>query len=66
MNIYFPLKNLGHKLPGGVYYYSFSCTPKNTGIMGGLLCSGHLMKIKVKKINGYVNFFANEYLKEII
>lgn len=66
LNYYIPLKTLGHKLPNGVYYYSFSADPKCNQILGGLMGNGYVIRIKVKKMDGIIKFYANEYHREII
>ncbi|XWV26012.1 putative BTB/POZ domain-containing protein [Tupanvirus soda lake] len=66
LNYYIPIKKLGHKLPNGVYYYSFSSEPKSSQLLGGLLGTGYLVRIKVKKMNGFIKFYVNEYHKEFI
>jgi hypothetical protein len=66
LNTYIPLNKLGHKLPTGIYYYSFSLDPMKHSISGGLLGSNYFLRIKVKKMSGHIRFYANEYyLKSI-
>lgn len=62
LNYYLPLKLLGHVLPAGVYYYSFSADPKKSQFLGGLLGYGYALRIKVKKMDGYIKFYTNEYV----
>lgn len=65
MNYYTPLKKLGHKLPPGIYYHSFTIDPYKNQILGGLLGMNYFIKIKVKKMNGFIKFYANEYNMEL-
>ena len=65
LNHYIPLKKLGHRLPYGVYYYSFSSDPKKPHILGGLVGNGHVLQMKVKKTDGFVRLYVNEYHREI-
>ena len=66
LNQYIPLKKLGHRLPTGIYYYSFSSDPKENKMLGGLYGPGYVLRIKIKKMLGVVKFFVTEYLQEII
>jgi hypothetical protein len=66
LNYYIPIKRLGHKLPNGIYYYSFSSDPKCSKILGGLVGTDYMIRVKIKKMNGVVNFYVNEYCKIII
>ena len=66
LNSYIPIKKLGHKLPNGIYYYSFSSDPKENQLLGGLDGTNYVIRIKVKKMSGVVKFYSNEYIKEII
>ena len=66
LNYYIPLKRLGHKLPLGIYYNSFSANPKCNQILGGLLGLGYIIRFKVKKMEGAIKFYVNEYSKEIL
>lgn len=66
LNLYIPLKKLGHKLPKGIYYYSFSSDPTKNQILGGLYGLNFVLRIKVKKMEGTIHFYANEYHREII
>lgn len=66
LNQYIPLTKLGHVLPDGVYYHSFSADPKQCKMMGGLLGVSFYINIKIKKINGFVKFYFNEYSTEVI
>lgn len=61
MNSYIPLKKLGHTLPLGVYYHSF--VPSNSQSLGGLWGKNYVLKIKTKKMNGIIKFYATEYLE---
>lgn len=65
MNSVMPIKKLGHSLPCGVYYHSFSSNPLSSAVLGGLYGQGYLLRIKVRKMDGFVNFYATEYHKEI-
>jgi hypothetical protein len=65
LNNYVPIKQLGHRLPTGIYYYSFTADPKSNQIFGGLMGIGNVVRIKVKKMNGIIKFYANEYYREI-
>jgi hypothetical protein len=66
LNAYIPLKLLGHRLPKGIYYYSFSADPKCDQMLGGLVGNDYLIRIKVKKmLRCFVKFFINEYRLEI-
>lgn len=65
LNYYIPIKRLGHTLPTGIYYHSFSSDPKSSQILGGLTGKNHLIRLKLKKFDGFVNFYIGEYLKEI-
>lgn len=65
LNKYEPLKRLGHLLPNGIYYHSFSANPKCSQIIGGLIGKNFFIQIKVKKMDGIINFYINEYHKEI-
>lgn len=66
LNQYIPLKKLGHILPSGVYYYSFSSDPLKNQILGGLMGINFFIRIKVKKTNVIIKFFINEYCLELI
>ena len=63
MNSYIPLKKLGHALPVGVYYHSF--VPSENQSLGGLWGKNYVLKIKTKKIDGIIKFYATEYLEYI-
>lgn len=65
LNSYIPIKRLGHDLPKGIYYYSFSIDPKSNKILGGLMGHDYLIRIKINKMDGFVKFFINEYHIEI-
>lgn len=64
LNYYIPIKRLGHTLPMGVYYHSFSPEPKSSQMMGGLDGTNYLIRIKLKKNDGFVKFYVSEYQKE--
>lgn len=66
LNQYIPLKKLGHCLPKGIYYYSFSSDPNQSMMLGGLVGSGYILRIKIKKTRGLIKFYINEYVREII
>lgn len=66
LNSYIPLKKLGHRLPTGIYYYTFSSDPKKSQFLGGYLGEGSFIRLKVQKMNGVVKFYINEYVKKII
>ena len=66
LNQYIPLKKLGHTLPSGVYYYSFSSDPLKNQILGGLAGINFFIRVKVKKTNAIIKFFINEYYLELI
>lgn len=66
LNYYVPLKRLGHKLPTGIYYYSFSPNPKCCQMLGGLQGTGYFVRLKIKKMDGVVRFYANEYNNEFL
>ncbi|MEM0354015.1 MAG: hypothetical protein QXW79_00400 [Thermoplasmata archaeon] len=61
LNRYIPLKKLGHRLPHGIYYYSMCIDPKSNQFSGGLSGNGFLLRLKVKKMEGVVKFYVNEY-----
>ena len=65
LNSYIPIKQLKHKLPSGIYYYSFSSDSTQNKILGGLPGNNFLLNIKVKKMNGMIKFYAREYVKQI-
>jgi hypothetical protein len=65
LNYYIPIKRLGHTLPTGIYYHSFSSDPRSSQILGGLMGTGYLLRLKIKKMDGFVKFYVGEYLKEI-
>ena len=66
LNLYLPIKKLGHKLPTGLYYYSFSSNPLSSQMLGGLNGKDYRLMIRIKKINGMIRFYANEYYMRII
>jgi hypothetical protein len=66
MNSVVPLNKLGHVLPPGVYYHTFSADPLRDEILGGLVSKGYIVNLKIKKIDGYVRFHAREYLREVL
>ena len=66
LNYYIPIKKLGHKLPVGIYYYSFSADPSCSSIRGGLYGNNYMLHIKVKKMDGVIKLFVNEYRQELI
>lgn len=61
LNGYIPLKKLGHKLPNGIYYHSFSSTPHKSKINGALLGTDHILRIKVKKFSEVIRLYINEH-----
>jgi hypothetical protein len=65
LNSYLPLKKLGHKLPLGVYYYSFSPNPLGPELTGGLNGKSYVLRMRTKKIDGVVKFYANEYFLQV-
>lgn len=65
LNHYLPIKYLGHPLQSGIYYYTFSTTPKTCQLNGGLWGAGYLVYLKIKKISGVVKFYATEYQQEM-
>lgn len=66
MNSYTPLKKLGHILPSGIYYHSFSPNPLKNKISGGLSGRNYVMRLKLKKIEGVIKFYLNEYYKIVL
>ena len=65
MNTYVPLKKLGHKLQQGIYYFTFSSDPKCCQLLGGLVGTGYIVRIKTKKMSGIVRFYLNEYVQHM-
>lgn len=65
LNQYIPLKKLGYILPQGVYYYTFSSDPTRTQILGALNGIDFVVRLKIKKTDGIVKFFVNEYIPQI-
>lgn len=62
-----PLQKLGHSLPPGMYYYSFSIDPKSDAMLGGLPTyknSGIEFQFKVKKSDSIIKLFIREYVYE--
>lgn len=65
MNSYTPLKKLGHTLPQGVYYHSFSSAPLESYITGGLWGKNYILQIKTKKTNrSVIKFYGIEYFEQ--
>ena len=61
MNQYIPLKKLGHNLPQGLYYYSFSSDPMQNKILGGFMGKSSMMRLKIKKLDCIVKLFVRQY-----
>jgi len=49
MNQYIPLRKLGHRLPMGLYYYSFSADPTQSMILGEFIGTNSFLQMKLKK-----------------
>lgn len=64
LNHYVPLRKLGHKLPPGLCYYTFTADPKSNDMLGGLIGSNYIVTVKVRKSHSYVNFYIREYSKQ--
>ena len=61
MNQYIPLRKLGHNLPQGLYYYSFSSDPMQNKILGGFMGKSSMMRLKIKKLDCLVKLFVRQY-----
>ena len=66
LNKYIPLKKLGHKLPNGIYYYSFSADPLDYHILGGLIGTNYFLSVKTNKLEGDIHVYSLNYNKIII
>ena len=64
LNGYLPLQQLGHSLPSGIYYYSFSSDPLSPQVQGGLCGSDYVARFKVKKQCGCIQLFVREYRRD--
>ena len=60
LNKYIPLTKLGHILPEGVYYYSFS-DPEQNNVLGGLLGKNYVIQFKTKKAPSIIKFYLNQF-----
>ena len=58
LSTYLPLKRLGHVLPRGVYYYSFSPTPQRSENNGSIMSNGLTIKLKMRRMST-VKFYYN-------
>jgi len=61
MNNYIPLKKLGHALPIGIYYTSFSQDPRMHKFSGGVHGKDIFLRFKVKKSSEVIRLYVNEY-----
>lgn len=61
MNSFVPLKKLGHVLPPGVYYNSFSADPRVHKYLGGVHGGDIVLRFKVKKASETIRLYVNEY-----
>ena len=66
LNYYIPMKRLGHKLPYGIYYYSFSSDPLEDKFLGGLPGNNFVINLKIKKMKGQVNCYIREYIRQVL
>jgi len=61
MNSIVPLKKLGHMLPPGIYYNSFSADPRVHKYLGGIHGGDVVLRFKVKKASETIRLYVNEY-----
>ena len=66
LNYYIPLKNLSHKLPIGVYYYSFSLEPMKNIFLGGCVGQSCELRFRVKKLSDVIRLYVHEYFSVML
>jgi len=66
LNKYIPFKYMGHELPPGIYYYSFSNKPFKNKLIGGTSGDNFLINIKTYNIEAKITIYVGTYNKLFI